>query len=51
MLQALTPKRRALSAMGHRNRGALSTVMALPESNDPKNSAFQLCDPACAAAE
>ena len=31
--------------------GGLSTVMAFEASNEPKKNAFQLWDPACAAAE
>ena len=41
---------RAEMPMTHRLAGGLSTVMKLDESSDPKNSAFQLCDPACTAA-
>ncbi len=36
--------------MTHNDAGGLSTVMKFDESNDPKNSAFQLCVPACTAA-
>ena len=37
--------------MTHSAAGGLSTVMKLAASLEPKNSAFQLCDPAWAAAE
>ena len=47
----LTPKRRAEIPMTHSAAGALSTVMALDASNEPKKNAFQLEAPACTAAE
>ena len=50
MLQLFTPKTRAESSIGQRKAGALSTVMELAPSNEPKKNAFQLCDPACTAA-
>jgi hypothetical protein len=36
--------------MSHSESGGLSTVMKLPGSREPKNSAFQLSLPARAAA-
>jgi hypothetical protein len=51
MLQELTPKIRADSAMNHSAAGVLSTVMALAASEEPKKNAFQLAEPAWAAAE
>ncbi len=50
-LQELTPKSRAAMSCTQSEAGGLSTVMALPESNDPKKNAFQLVEPACTAAE
>lgn len=49
--QELRPKIRTESAIGHSDAGGLSTVMALAESSEPKNIAFQLWLPACTAAE
>ena len=51
MLQALTPKTRAVSSIGQRKAGALSTEMKFEASDDPKKNAFQLVAPACTAAE
>ena len=51
MLQELTPKTRAEMSIGHRNAGALSTVMELPASDEPKKKAFQLFVAAWTAAE
>jgi len=36
--------------MTHRKAGVLSTVMKFEESNEPKKNAFQLVEPAWAAA-
>ena len=51
MLHELRPKMRTDRPMIHSEAGGLSTVIALAASEDPKNHAFQLCEPACAAAE
>ena len=51
MLNALTPKIRALSAMTHSEAGVLSTVIAFEASKDPNSMASQFCEPAMAAAE
>ena len=51
MLHALTPNRRADRPITQSDAGDLSTVMKFDESNEPKNNAFQLFDPACTAAE
>ena len=51
MLHELSPKIRTDRATGHNEAGGLSTVMLLAASELPKNNAFQLCEPACAAAE
>src|SRR4051812_16626412 len=50
MLHELTPKRRADRSMAQSARGALSTVIASPASDEPKRNAFQLLEPACTAA-
>ncbi len=50
MLQELRPKIRTERAISHSDAGGLSTVIALLASSEPKRNAFQLCDPACAAA-
>ena len=50
-LHALTPNSRADSEITHTAAGVLSTVIAFAASLEPKNNAFQLCAPACAAAE
>jgi hypothetical protein len=50
MLQVLNPNSRADRPMTHNEAGVLSTVMKLDASNEPKNQAFQLCEPACTAA-
>ncbi len=47
----LSPKSRTDRAIGHRAAGGLSTVMELAASEEPKKSAFQLAEPAWAAAE
>ena len=51
MLHAFTPNRRAESSIGHNDAGALSTVMKLAASDEPKKKAFQLVEPAWTAAE
>ncbi len=51
MLHAFRPKSRTDRPITHKAAGVLSTVIALPASNEPKNNAFQLAEPACAAAE
>ncbi len=51
MLQALTPNTRADRSIGHSASGVLSTVMEFAASEEPKKKAFQLCAPACTAAE
>ena len=51
MLQELRPKRRTDSPISHRDAGGVSTVIALAASDDPKKNAFQLWEPAWAAAE
>ena len=51
MLQLLSPKTLAVSTIGHRNSGDLSTVIELAESSEPKKNAFQLWVPAWTAAE
>src|SRR5207253_3148669 len=50
MLQALRPNSRTDKPISHSAAGVLSTVIALPASSEPKNHAFQLTEPACAAA-
>ena len=50
MLALLKPKIRPDSAITQIDAGGLSTVMKFDESNEPKNSAFQLFVPACTAA-
>ncbi len=42
---------RTESPMTHSEAGGLSTVMEFAASDEPKKSAFQLSEPACAAAE
>jgi hypothetical protein len=51
MLHELSPKTRTDNAISHTAAGVLSTVIELPASSEPKNSAFQLAEPAWAAAE
>ncbi len=51
MLHDDRPKTRTDRPITHSEAGGLSTVMKLLASLEPKNSAFQLCEPACAAAE
>ena len=51
MLNGLSPKILIDSAMNHRLIGGLSTVIELAASEEPKKKAFQLTEPACAAAE
>ena len=51
MLHELSPNSRTESAISHSDAGGLSTVMELAASDEPKKNAFQLCEPACAAAE
>ena len=50
-LQLLSPKIRTESPVTHSAAGVLSTVIAFAASDEPKNHAFQLSPPACAAAE
>ena len=49
--RAAARRRRTDSAISHSDAGVLSTVMELPASEEPKKNAFQLCEPAWAAAE
>ena len=51
MLHELSPKIRIDSAIGHSAIGGLSTVIELAASDEPNRNAFQLCEPAWAAAE
>jgi hypothetical protein len=51
MLHELSPKIRTDRAITHSDAGGLSTVIELAASDEPKKSAFQLAEPACAAAE
>ncbi len=51
MLQEFTPNVRADSAITHSDSGGLSTVIDAAASEAPKKRAFQLCVPACTAAE
>ena len=51
MLQELTPNRRADRPITHNDAGGLSTVIRFAASKEPKNRAFQLCEPAWTAAE
>jgi len=51
MRQLLSPKTRTDRPVTHSAPGVLSTVIALAASEEPKNHAFQLSPPACAAAE
>ncbi len=51
MLQLLSPKIRTDSPVTHSAAGVLSTVIEFAASDEPKNHAFQLWPPACAAAE
>jgi hypothetical protein len=51
MLQELTPKTRAETSITHSEAGALSMVMKLEASSDPKKKAFQFWVPAWTAAE
>ena len=51
MLQELKPKIRTDRAITQSAAGGLSTVIELAASDEPKNNAFQLTEPACAAAE
>src|SRR5437899_675270 len=50
-VQALKPKRRAAISMTQSEPGALSTVMKLEASREPKKKATQLFVPASTAAE
>ena len=47
----MSPNARTDSAIAQIDKGGLSTVIELAASEDPKNRAFQLCEPAWAAAE
>jgi len=51
MLQAFTPNSRAERPMTQSAAGALSTVMKLAASDEPKKKAFQLLVAAWTAAE
>jgi hypothetical protein len=51
MAHEFTPNSRADRPITHSAAGVLSTVMKLLASEEPKNHAFQLTEPACAAAE
>ena len=51
MLHELRPQTRTDRAINHREAGGLSTVMELPAASEPNRKAFQLCEPACTAAE
>ena len=51
MLHELSPKIRTDKAISHSEAGGWSMVIALPASSEPKMNAFQLWEPACAAAE
>ena len=51
MLHELRPNIRTDSAMIHSEAGVLSTVIEFAASDEPEKKAFQLSDPACAAAE
>jgi len=51
MLHEFSPNTRTETAIAHRDIGGLSTVIEFAASDDPKKKAFQLCEPACAAAE
>jgi hypothetical protein len=50
MAKLENPSTRAESPISHNDSGGLSTVMNEPGSSAPKNHAFQLTDPARAAA-
>ncbi len=50
MLQLFIPKRRAEISIGHNAAGVLSTVIELPQSEEPKKNAFHDCAPDCTAA-
>ncbi len=50
-LQELSPKSRTDSDMTQRLSGGLSTLMALPGSEEPKRKAVQSSEPDIAAAE
>jgi hypothetical protein len=50
MLQLVKPKIRPESSITHNDAGGLSTVIVLPQSDEPKKNAFQLFVPACTAA-
>ena len=51
MLHELSPKIRTDRPLIQSAAGVLSTVIELAASEEPKNQAFQLCEPACEAAE
>ena len=51
LLQELRPNSRTDNAITHSAAGVLSTVIAFDASEEPKKNAFQLTEPACAAAE
>ena len=48
--QLFSPNSRIDRPMTHSEAGVLSTVMEFPASSEPKNQAFQLVEPVCAAA-
>ncbi len=47
----LRPNTRTDNAISHSDAGGLSTVIEFAASDEPKKNAFQLAEPACAAAE
>ena len=49
-VQEFRPNTRAVSSIGQRNSGVLSTVMKFDESTEPNRNAFQLLVPAWTAA-
>ena len=51
MAKEFSPNIHTDRAISHIDAGGLSTVIALPESEDPHRNAHQLFEPACAAAE
>ncbi len=51
MLHGLSPKMRTERSVTHSEAGGLSTVMKFDASDEPKKNAFQLVEPAWAAAE
>jgi hypothetical protein len=51
MLQGFKPNAHTDADITQRLSGGLSTLMALPGSDDEKKNAVQSCEPAIAAAE